>query len=211
MSLTVIGAGFGRTGTMSLKLALEQLGFGPCHHMEEVFQNPDQLPHWQAAAIGEPVDWHSAFANYRSAVDWPTAHYWRELATLYPDSKVVLSVRPAERWWQSFSDTIKAILEMHETIPDPHPRAVAAMACKIIAEQTFNGAMADKDAALAAFQKRIDDVTSALPPDRVLVFDVAEGWAPLCAFLDCAVPDADFPRSNSTEEFWQIFGPDAAQ
>jgi len=127
MTIAVIGAGFGRTGTMSLKMALEQLGLGPCHHMEEVLANPDQLPHWQAAAAGRPVDWDRAFAGYGSAVDWPSAHYWRQLADHYPKAKVLLSVRPPERWWQSFEATILKVLETREQVSAAHPRAVMEM------------------------------------------------------------------------------------
>ncbi len=203
MPLSVIGAGFGRTGTLSIKMALEQLGFGPCHHMHEVLEHPDQLPHWQALARGETVDWNTVFDGYGSSIDWPSAHYWRELAAFYPDAKVILSVRPAEKWWNSFSKTIKPILEMGDEIPDPHVGAAMGMADEIITKQTFNNALDDQAAVLAAYRKRIDDVTAALPGNRLLVFDVTEGWAPLCAFLGKPVPDNDFPRSNSTAEFWE--------
>ena len=104
----------------------------PCHHMEDVFANPAQLPNWQAAADGQQVDWDEVFAGYNTAVDWPTAHYWRELAAFYPDAEILLSVRPAGRWWESFSGTIKKILEIRSTIPDAYPRSVTDMANKII-------------------------------------------------------------------------------
>ncbi len=206
MGLSVIGAGFGRTGTMSIKLALEQVGFGPCHHMEEVFTNPAQLPGWQAAAAGKPVDWDNLLAGYNSVVDWPAAHYWRELADFYPDAKVLLTVRPAERWWQSFSGTIQKVLEERGQIEDPYLSGVAAMGNAIIAEQTFGGAMENKAAVLAAFEQHIRDVSAAIPTERLLIFDVSDGWAPFCAFLDRPVPATDFPRSNSFDEFWQKFG-----
>ena len=206
MALSVIGAGFGRTGTMSIKMALEHLGLGPCHHMEEVFGNPAQLPNWLAAAQGQQVDWDDVFTGYGSAVDWPSAHYWRELAEVYPNSKILLSVRPAERWWESFSGTIKKILEIRDTIPEEYPRSVANMGYKIIAEQTFSNAMDDKAKVLSAFQKRIEDVKQAIPAERLLIFDVSEGWAPLCKFLNLPVPDGEFPRSNSKSEFWDDFG-----
>jgi hypothetical protein len=106
MSLTVIGSGFGRTGTASLKCALEILGFGPCHHMEEVMENPEQVAHWQALVAGKPVHWGDVFKGYRAQVDWPGAHVWRELAAVYPDAKIIHSVRPEDAWWKSFSATI---------------------------------------------------------------------------------------------------------
>ncbi len=137
MTLSVIGAGFGRTGTMSTKLALEILGHGPCHHMEEVFTNPEQLPHWRAAVDGHPVDWDQALAGYHSAIDWPSTHYWRELADYYPDAKILLSVRPAEVWWNSFSDTIAKFLENRDSVPDKYVRSILDMAHKMITEQTI--------------------------------------------------------------------------
>ena len=208
MSLSVIGAGFGRTGTMSLKLALEQLGLGPCHHMAELHKHPRQVPAWQAAAAGEAVDWDAVLAGYKSTVDWPSAHYWRTLADHFPAAKILLSTRPPERWWASFSETIAKVLETHGAIDDPNRRAIIAMAHVIVTEKTFAGAPGDKQTALAAYQKRIDDVTAAIPPERLLVFDVAEGWAPLCAFVGLPIPDTAFPHANSREEFWQNFGPD---
>jgi len=206
MSLSVINAGFGRTGTMSIKIALEKLGFGPCHHMEEVFNNTAQLPYWQKAAKGEAVNWNEVFQGYHAAVDWPSGHYWRELAEFYPDAKVLLSVRPAELWWSSYSETIKRLLEIKDNIPDEYPRSILTMADEIITQQTFNGSGEHKDQVLSAFQKRIDDVKEAIPSDRLLIFQVTEGWKPLCEFLDVQVPEGDFPRSNAKVEFWDVFG-----
>ncbi len=201
MALSVIGAGFGRTGTASLKLALEQLGCGPCHHMEEVLKNPAQLPLWQDAAAGRAVDWEQVFAGYGSMVDWPGAHFWRELADRYPAGKVLLSVRPEEIWWKSFAGTINVLLQTPAAIPVPHIRATVTMAAELIARQTFRGAT-DKPSILSAYRRRIEEVRAAIAPERLLVFDVAEGWAPLCGFLGVPVPPTAFPRVNSTEEFW---------
>ena len=110
MALSVIGAGFGRTGTESMKLALEALGLGPCHHMKEGLPNPEQISLWRAVARGEPADWDQIFEGYRSAVDWPAAHYWRELAAHYPDAKVVLTVRSPESWYASMENTILKVI-----------------------------------------------------------------------------------------------------
>jgi len=202
--LSVIGAGFGRTGTKSLKEALETLGFGPCHHMMEVALNRDQLPYWQAAAGGDQVDWDAVFARYRAAVDWPSCHYWRQLAAFWPQAKILLSVRPEEKWWESFENTIKITMDVRDHLPDPYRRAVSAMAHTIISEQTFMAPLHDRQAGLAAYRRRNAEVQAEIPPERLLVFDVAEGWAPLCRFLDVAVPDAPFPHSNSTDAFWQV-------
>lgn len=208
MAINVIGPGFGRTGTMSLKNALDQLGFGPCHHMEEVFKNPEQVPHWQAVAAGRRVDWDEVFAGYGSQVDWPGAHVWRELAAAYPDAKVVLSVRPEASWWNSFSGTIGRFMATNQQMPlPPHVRAMTEAATVMIAEKTFGGAFADREAALAAYRRRTDEVRAAIPKERLLVFDVAEGWEPLCRFLGVPVPDTPFPHRNTTKEFWEVFGP----
>ena len=206
MSLSVIGAGFGRTGTLSIKIALEQLGLGPCYHMETLFNDSTQLATWEAAVDGQRVDWRELFAGYRSTIDWPSTHYWRELADVFPDAKILLSVRPTENWWLSFSGTIRKLLENRAAKPDEHQRSVLEMAYKMIAEQTFGGAMDDKAQVLAAYQKRINDVTQSIPNDRLLVFDVTEGWNPLCNFLGLPVPETEFPRSNDNDEFWQFFG-----
>jgi len=205
MALSVIGAGFGRTGTASLKLALEHLGLGPCHHMEEVLKNPAQLPHWQAVAARRPVDWEAVFAGYNAMVDWPGAHCWRELAATWPAAKVLLSVRPEEAWWNSFSKTIHVLMGQRDQIPIPHLRAVLDMGHELIGRQAFGGAM-DKPSIVSAYRRRTEEVRAAIPPSRLLVFDVAEGWEPLCRFLGKPVPAEPFPRANSTEEFWKMVG-----
>ena len=204
MGLSVIGAGFGRTGTKSLKTALEMLGFAPCHHMAEVGANPNQLPYWQAAAAGEPVDWDAVFAGYRAACDWPSCNFWRELAAHWPKAKVILTVRPEEKWWKSFCDTIKITMDVRDYLPDPHRRGVATMAHKLISERTFHAPLHDKQAALAAYRRRISEVKAEIPPERLLVFDAAEGWAPLCRFLGVPAPEAPYPHSNSSEDFWKV-------
>jgi len=203
MALAVIGAGFGRTGTASLKLALEQLGFGACHHMSEVRRTPGQIEHWEAAAAGRPVDWDAVFAGFGSAVDWPSAAFWRELAAYYPQARVLLSVRPAERWWDSFAGTIKTLLDDPEEPSDPAIRRLRAMSRRVIADRSLRGAYDDREAAVAAFERHAAEVEATIPADRLLVFDVAQGWEPLCRFLGAAIPDTPFPRTNSTDEFWE--------
>ena len=205
LTLSIIGAGFGRTGTMSIKHALEHLGLGPCHHMEDVIHNPGQLATWQAAVHGEAIDWHAVLAGYKSSIDWPTTHYWHELIDTFSEARVLLSVRPVERWWQSFSRTIKQLLEMRNEIPDQHVREVLDMAFEMIATQTFSGDMSQANA-VAVYQQRIDDVRQSVPTERLLVYDIAEGWQPLCSFLELPVPDRAFPHYNSMQEFWQTFG-----
>jgi hypothetical protein len=201
MALQVVGAGFGRTGTNSLKLALEQLGFGPCHHMFEVRDNSDQLPYWSAAARGELPDWDEVFADYRACVDWPSARFWREIAAHYREAKVLLSVRPEERWIKSVHATIYPAMrdrvkkdpgQLHDTMD---------MAYELVVEQTFGGRLDDAEHAMAVFRKHVAEVQRTIAADRLLTYDVAQGWEPLCVFLDVPVPDAPFPHANSTEEF----------
>jgi hypothetical protein len=206
MTLRVIGAGVGRTGTTSLHSALQTLLGGRCYHMHEMFLRPDDIPVWHAAALGRMPDWDEFLSDFVAAVDWPSAHYWRQLAEHYPAARVVLSTRPAETWWRSYDRTIRKIQAERAAIGDAYVREIAEMANTITTIQTFGGEGADREACIAAFKQRIDDVVAALPAERLLIFDVAEGWAPLCRFLDCTAPDGDFPRSNSVEEFWQSFG-----
>ena len=207
MTLSVIGSGFGRTGTMSLKNALEQLGFGPCHHMEEVFEHPEQVPHWEAVAAGKDVDWKSVFEGYRSQIDWPGAHVWRELAAAYPEAKVVHSIRPEASWWNSFSKTIGKFFANYKDMPlPPHVSAMADAMMEVIVRQTFNGQFTDQTTALAAYRRRTEQVREAIPAERLLVFDVAEGWEPLCQFLEVPVPDGPFPHLNRQDEFWDLVG-----
>jgi hypothetical protein len=205
MALKIIGSGFGRTGTMSLKRALEQLAFGPCHHMEELLVHPEQVHYWQGIVAGQRMNWEEVFAGYHSQVDWPGAHVWRDLAAAYPQAKVIHTVRPEEHWWRSFSQTIAALLTSDQEMrPPPHVAAVMQVATQIISTQTFGGPLTDKQAALAAYRRRTEEVRAAIPPERLLVFDVAEGWEPLCRFLDVPAPVTPFPRLNSTEEWWRL-------
>jgi hypothetical protein len=198
MTLSVIGAGVGRTGTYSLKLALEQLGCGPCHHMEEVIKDaPHHVPLWQAAVDGKP-DWSMAYKGYNAAVDWPTAAFWRELADAYPKAKVILTVRSPESWHDSFSQTIDKLLRLDDTPPPMRP--FLTMAGGVIRKTGFD--VPGRDGLTGAFKAHWEAVVKHVPKDRLLVFEVKDGWQPLCAFLGKPVPDAPFPRSNSREDFW---------
>jgi len=200
MPMTLIGAGVGRTGTYSLKLAINQIGLGPCHHMEEVLHNmPVQVPLWAAAASGR-ADWSRIYAGYDSAVDWPTACFFRELATTFPGAKFVLTLRDPERWADGFGATIYKLLEGKNEAPE-EMRAWLEMAGDVIAKTGFPLGL-NRDELVRAFNSHNDAVKEAIPADRLLVFEVKEGWLPLCDFFDVPVPDMDFPRSNHREEFW---------
>jgi hypothetical protein len=195
MPLSIIGAGFGRTGTMSLKLALDQLGFGPCYHMIEVFKNPKAPGYWEAAADGKPVDWEEVFAGYGSTVDWPGATFYKQLADAYPDAKVILTVREAEAWFASTQATIFS-LHIRDDTEDPWQR----MVLKVIGD-LFDRQMTDKAKLIAVYKQHNEDVRRTIAPERLLVYDVAQGWEPLCRFLGVEVPSEPMPKVNSTDEF----------
>ena len=211
MALAVIGSGFGRTGTKSLKEAIEQLGLGPCHHMYEIVTHPEQVAHWQAIAAGKPVVWDEVFAGYNSQVDWPGAHVWRELSAAYPDSKVVHTQRPAEAWWGSFSKTIGKLMSTYTQLPlPPHIRDMMDAWKKMVGATVFSGRTLDRDTCIAAYNRHNEQVRDTIPASRLLVFDAAEGWEPLCRFLGVAVPAKAFPHHNLRADFWEVLGGEPA-
>jgi hypothetical protein len=194
MTLAVIGTGLGRTGTMSLKLALEQLGLGLCHHMVEVFQRPDSIPLWIAADAGKP-DWHAIFAEFHSAVDYPSCKFWRELMAYYPDAKLIHTVRDPQGWFESTQATIFSPESPAAGAEGPFGEFFA------IVSSGYQGRIHDRDFMIDYFQRHTDAVLTAAAKDRLLVYEASQGWEPLCAFLGVPVPDAPFPRANTTDEF----------
>lgn len=196
MGLQVIGAGFGRTGTESMKRALEMLDLGRCHHMYEVLPDPEQYALWQAIADGQAPDWHRIYDGFGAAVDWPTARYWRELADVYPDAKVLLTVRSPESWWRSFSETIMQFFLERRTGGD-----LDMFGYKMIARETFGGKIEDADHCMAVFEANIREVKETIPPERLIVYELGSGWEPLCAGLGVPVPDAPYPSGNAKAEF----------
>jgi Sulfotransferase domain len=199
MALKVVGAGFGRTGTLSLKNALEKLGYTPCYHMMEVFPRPDHVAMWHRLAFSNSMDWDLMFRDFVATVDWPAARWWREIAAHFPDAKVLLSVRDEEGWYKSMIDTIYQ--PMKSPVPDGVPEMVRLqneMARKAILGDTFDNRFEDKANAIEVFRRHNQEVRDTIEPARLLVFDVREGWAPLCRFLEVAVPEEPFPRLNDT-------------
>ena len=197
----VIGAGVGRTGTYSLKLAINRLGLGPCHHMEAVIQNmPGQVPLWAAALEGR-ADWAAIYADFDSAVDWPTASFFRELALAYPAAKFILTHRDPESWAESFGETIYTALAMRDQAP-PERRAWLNMAYGVVARSGFPEGL-DREALIKGFLAHNEAVKATIPADRLLIFQVQEGWEPLCRFLGAPIPDEVFPRTNDRLEFWE--------
>jgi hypothetical protein len=194
MPLQVIGAGLGRTGTMSLKIALEQLGFRGCYHMSEVIANPAYTGGWIEAADGRP-DWERVFAGYAATVDYPACTFWRELAAAYPAAKVVLSVRDPDHWFESTQATIFSAAMSSR---------LAASPAREFFEKTvwrdFGERIGDREFMTAAFERHNAEVQRSIPSDRLLVYEVAQGWEPLCEFLEAPVPSVPFPRVNSREE-----------
>jgi hypothetical protein len=195
MPLKVIGAGLGRTGTLSLKLALEQLGFGRCYHMMEVFQRPQAPQQWLDAAEGRPVDWEAVFEGYQSSVDWPGAEFYALHARMYPDAKVILSVRDADKWFDSTQATIFANPTFEGSPPVWQAMAQALIGAK------FNGNLTDRKHCIEVYNRHNDEVRRTIPAGRLLEFEAKNGWAPLCAFLGVPVPETPYPSVNSTDEF----------
>jgi len=194
MALKVVGTGLGRTGTMSMKLALEQLGFGPCHHMVEVFARPDSVPLWIAAGKGQP-EWDKIFADFGSVVDYPGAGFWRELTAYYPDAKVLHTVRDPEQWFESTQATIFAPGSMADNAP-PHMREFFATVVRELGDKRH-----DREFMVDYFKRHTAEVERTIPKDRLLVYESGQGWEPLCEFLGVPVPDTPFPRENSRAEF----------
>jgi hypothetical protein len=194
-ALRVIGAGLGRTGTLSMKAALERIGYGPCHHMIDILTAPERAGRWL-----EPThDWDAIFDGYRATVDWPAAAFWRELADRYPDAKVVLTVRDADRWYDSVMHTIHPV--MMQGPPTDAPAILHrfhAMVHALIFQRTFGGRLADRAHATRVFAEHNRAVVDAIPPSRLLVHRAGDGWEPLCRFLGVPVPDQDFPHLNDT-------------
>ena len=200
--MRVIGAGFGRTGTLSLKRALEDLGFGPTYHMQEVMRRPSHIGTWLRYARTGDVDWDELFAGFGSGVDYPVSCVWEELASHYPDAKVLLTVRDPQQWWVSTASTI---YRFRTTFPVwmlrlvPMTQQWVEMTDRLVWDGIFGGRFADRDHAVAIFEQHIEHVRATCPPERLLVFDVADGWEPLCTFLDVPVPLHPFPRLNDAK------------
>jgi hypothetical protein len=204
VAMRVIGVGFGRTGTASLKEALVRLGAGPCYHMREVIDEPARARPWLAAAAGHRPDWTDVFAGYQSTVDWPGASYWRELVDAFPAAKIILTTRDPDRWYDSMAGTVLRAWRLRREAPppaDPALRDIADMTTRVIALRVFDGRHEDRSHAIATYERHNADVRAAVPAERLLDFQVAQGWQPLCAFLGTPVPDEPFPRVNDTAEF----------
>ncbi len=210
--MKIIGAGFGRTGTTSLKAALETLGFGSAYHLTEVFTHPDHVRFWEAARRGERVDWAGFLAGYGVTVDWPACAFYTELMEAFPEAPVILTVREPERWYRSTLSTIYGIHRISSGPPPvrlaltlaglfaPGVTGIVRLADEVVWKDTFEGRFGEKAYAIETFRRHNDEVRRRVPPGRLLVFDVREGWEPLCDFLGVEAPDEPFPHLNDTRE-----------
>jgi len=201
VALEVIGAGYGRNGTLSMKLALEQLGFGPCYHMIEVFERPEHSALWHDFARGRTVDFEALFDGFRATVDWPACNAWRELAERYPQARVILSERDPAAWYRSVMNTIYQGSQQSLASDDPLRRAHGEMVFALIWDGIFDGRMDDEAHVIACYEAHNARVKAEIPAERLLVYQVGSGWEPLCDFLDVPVPDMPYPSVNSTEDF----------
>jgi len=211
MPLEIIGAGYGRTGTMSTYTALNDLGF-PCYHMFEVIENKENKTHldfWNNVAnqpAGQQHDWEQVFANYTATVDNPGACVWKELMVAYPEAKVILTLHPRgpEAWYRSTIETIYFTENRWQfrflKRFVPFAKKMGNMAGKLIWQRSHGGTMENKQAAIARYEEHINEVKAAVPPDKLLIFSVDQGWEPLCTFVGKDVPDKPFPNVNDRKE-----------
>jgi len=208
----VIGVGFGRTGTMSLKAALERLGAGPCFHMIDLIMGERRerdLPYWVQIGDGEPVDWHEVFDGWESTVDWPAAAKWREICAAFPDVPVLLNVRDFDGWYASVENTILAVklaAQAGEMAPDanrpqPHP-ALWGVIERLIWQGDFQGRFQDRDWVRETYDARIAEIKAYVPAERLVVWELGvDGWEPLAAALGVAAPTTPFPHLHDTNDF----------
>lgn len=202
MSIRVVGAGVGRTATHSLKIALERLLGGRCYHMVEVFAHPEHVPLWQAAMRNEPVDWSALFGGYQATVDWPGAAVWREISMAYPDALVLLSTRrTSDEWYASASRTI---FRRHDSPPRPGMQEWRAMVQGMF--ERLSPDLNDAEATKAGYERHNAEVRAEVSADRLVDWQPADGWGPLCSRLRLPVPADPFPLTNTTAEFQERMG-----
>jgi hypothetical protein len=205
MTIDVIGPGFGRTGTTSGKAALELLGFGPCYHRQEVYEQ-GHIAAWEAVIAGAPLDCDRMFTGFRSTLDWPACSYWKQIKRANPNAKVLLTRRDPDAWFDSMERTIFPALRAEH--PDPERTRWRASTRKLIFEETFSNRF-DRPHVIAVLRAHERDVIASVSRDELLVFDAADGWVPLCQFLGVDVHDLPFPHASSTVEFRAETGLDA--
>lgn len=200
MTLRVVGAGLGRTGTTSLKLALEFLLKAPCYHMDEVYSHPEHVEVWRSALRGDPADLSAIMVGYAATVDWPAGAFWRELSELFPDALVLLSVREsAEAWWRSANATI--LEKNRQPVSPTDPLAVSSGMIAEMMSLRFTPDWNDRQSAIEAYERHNESVRRLVAPGRLLEWTPGDGWEPLCAGLKVSVPQVAFPHKNAAAEF----------
>ena len=209
MTLKAIGAGFGRTGTSSMKEALEQLGLGPCCHASEVLFDPEKVRKWCDILDGRSADWEGVFEGYQSSVDWPSSAFYKEQMQAFPEAKVILTVRDPEAWYRSVAQTIYPISDLMAPrwlcFFSSRARRMRRLVFEVIWDGQLRGQFENKDATIAIFEEHIETVKRTVPAERLLVFDVREGWAPLCDFLGISeIPEEPFPHINESAKLKQV-------
>ena len=206
--MKVFGAGFGRTGTMSLKIALEKLGIGPCYHMREVVSHPSHIKLWYDISRGEHPNWNRLFSSFNSAVDFPVSLFYEQLINKFPDAKFILTLRDFDTWYISTANTIYKVPtilpEWFKQVVYPI-RIFIAMQVNLIWVGLFNNRFSDKESAKIVYYEHIESVKKTIPSDKLLIYHVNKGWGPLCEFLNVAVPEIPFPKVNDTAEMLRKF------
>lgn len=208
--MRLIGAGLPRTGTLTQKLALEQLGLAPCYHWVNLLADLDEVERWNRAMDGEG-QWAEIFGAAQATVDWPGGYFYRELMDLYPDAKVLLSVRDPESWERSFRQTIWTMSHGESVMPllsraraeiDPRWKRYLALVDRMFwgPQGTFKDGQ-EPEQMIEQMVRHGEEVKRAVPAERLLVWDVKEGWEPLCAFLELDVPDGPLPHENDRDTF----------
>lgn len=199
--MEIIGAGLGRTGTHSLAAALEILGFGPCYHMQAFSAHPEHHVIWEAALQGETVAWQELFAGFKSSVEWPAVSFLAEMLAAFPEAKVVYTQREPQSWYASAAATIFRGLEKSRYNPDPARRQQAHLARAIVLERFFGNRHWDQQAACERYRQHAEELQALASPGRLLRFEVTQGWAPLCEFLEVEAPAVEFPWLHARQEF----------
>lgn len=206
--MQVIGAGYGRTGTMSLKAALEQLGAAPCFHMIDLIRTEERVDLWADAVAGRPVDWQTVFEGWGATVDWPGCSFYKPLMAAFPDAKVLLTVRDPDAWYESCRRTIHPVqaAAREGRLEDGPSPAVMNVIAPLIWDGEFEGRFEDREFAIGVFNAHNEQVRATVPADRLVVHEISDGWEPLADMLGVPVPDAPFPHLNDTAAFREMMG-----
>ena len=206
--MKVFGTGFGRTGTMSLKIALEKLGMGPCYHMREVVSHPSHIKIWYDISRGKHPNWNRLFKGFNSAVDFPVSLFYNKLINKFPDAKFILTIRDFDKWYISTANTIykvpSILPEWFQQVVYPIKMFIA-MQVNLIWVGLFNNKFSDKESARIVYYEHIERVKKVIPSDKLLIYEINKGWEPLCEFLNVDLPEMPFPKVNDTAEMLQKF------